>query len=125
MSKYEKQKSQFNIPYTPSIDNLDSILLLGYKELTSTEKLIYLTITHLFRDGDRLSNNALINIFPKCERSIYYALAKLYEEGLIEYKRNRIFPCAPDYRDRTFEKAMAYLTKHTEAYSQTKSHPEV
>ena len=125
MSKYEKQKSQFNIPYNPSIDNLDSILLLGYKELTSTEKLIYLTITHLFRDGDRLSNNALINIFPKCERSIYYALEKLYEKGLIEYKRNRIFPCAPDYRDRTFEKVMAYLTKHTEAYSQTKSHLEV
>ena len=125
MSKYEKQKSQFNIPYNPSIDNLDSILLLGYKELTSTEKLIYLTITHLFRDGDRLSNNALINIFPKCERSIYYALAKLHAEGLIQYKRNRIFPCAPDYRDRTFEKAMAYLTKHTEAYSQTKSHLEV
>ena len=125
MSKYEKQKSQFNIPYNPSIDNLDSILLLGYKELTSTEKLIYLTITHLFRDGDRLSNNALLNIFTKCERSIYYALAKLYEEGLIQYKRNQIFPCAPDYRDRTFEKAMAYLTKHTGAYSQTKSHLEV
>ena len=125
MSKYEKLKSQFNIPYNPSIDNLDSILLLGYKELTSTEKLIYLTITHLFRDGDRLSNNALINIFPKCERSIYYALAKLHAEGLIQYKRNRIFPCAPDYKDETFEKAMAYLTKHTEAYSQTKSHPEV
>ena len=125
MSKYEKLKSQFNIPYNPSIDNLDSILLLGYKELTSTEKLIYLTITHLFRDGDRLSNNALINIFPKCERSIYYALAKLHEEGLIQYKRNRIFPCAPDYRDRTFEKAMTFLTKHTEAYSQTKSHLEV
>ena len=125
MSKYEKQKSQFNIPYNPSIDNLDSILLLGYKELTSTEKLIYLTITHLFRDGDRLSNNALINIFPKCERSIYYALAKLHAEGLIQYKRNRIFPCAPDYKDETFEKAMAYLTKHTGAYSQTKSHLEV
>ena len=109
MSKYEKLKSQFNIPYNPSIDNLDSILLLGYKELTSTEKLIYLTITHLFRDGDRLSNNALINIFPKCERSIYYALAKLHEEGLIQYKRNRIFPCAPDYRDRTFGKVMDFL----------------
>ena len=113
MSKYEKQKSQFIILYKPSIDNLDLILLIGYKKLTSTEKLIYLTITHLFRDGDRLSNNALINIFPKCERSIYYALAKLNAEGLIEYKRNRIFPCAPDYRDRTFEKAMAFLTKHT------------
>ena len=125
MFKYEKQKSLFSIPYNPSIDNLDLILLLGYKELTSTEKLIYLTITHLFRDGDRLSNNALINIFPKCERSIYYALAKLYEKGLIEYKRNRIFPCAPDCRDRTFEKVMAYLTKHTGAYSQTKSHLEV
>ena len=111
MHNKEQYKSQLNIPYNPSIDNLDSILLLGYKELTSTEKLIYLTITHLFRDGDRLSNNALINIFPKCERSIYYALEKLHEEGLIEYKRNRIFPCAPDYRDESFDKAMKLLLK--------------
>jgi len=41
MPNKEQYMSQFNIPYNPSIDNLDLILLLGYKELTSTEKLIY------------------------------------------------------------------------------------
>ena len=99
MSNKANIKNQFNIPYNPINDNLDEIILLGYHQLTSTEKIIYLTTTCLARNGKKLTRSELIKLIPKCERTVYYSLKKLREEGLLKYHKNKILPLAPDYRN--------------------------
>ena len=100
MSKKANNKNQFNIPFDPINDNLDEIILLGYHQLTSTEKIIYLTITCLARQQKKLTQHELMSIIPKCEWTIDYTLKKLREEELVKYQQNKILPLAPDYMNK-------------------------
>lgn len=106
MIKKNYKKDQFNIPFNPSRDNLDICILFGYKHLTSTEKIIYLCITSLNRNGDNLTKSDLIKILPFSQRTIYYALAKLSEEELIGYDKVLIIPFEPNIRDKQFQNAI-------------------
>ena len=99
----------FNSLYEPEVDNLDCIVLYGYYDLSNTEKIAYLFISHLYRDDIKVTSKLLTIVMRVTRKTVHNCLIKLESLNLIEKVGEKVNPLLPNPEDNSFREAMSLI----------------
>ena len=99
----------FNSLYEPEVDNLDCIVLYGYYDLSNTEKIAYLFISHLYRDDIKVTSKLLTIVMKVTRKTVHKCLLKLESLNLIEKRRDYIYPLLPNPKNESFRETITLL----------------